>query len=334
MSIRELTKELNEKASEYEIGNLQEIRKEIKGLKRRPGSKIFREDDSIFENYAFHHGGRKEIQFNIGFENDLFRYGLAFSLERSQTLPEPEILYPKIRKLNNIFRESRDYFSDYLLWYVDEEGKRSERKNMSEIPTEFVAPESFIFFGKLVKVKEINVKEILSEFDRLLPIYKAVETDGDIGLAAKSKEENEFVFNKENRDLDFTREYSSVEKQIDLDVRHSVIQAKLQERLEEEYGEESVSLENPVNGNRIDAVVKKNEDYIFYEVKTASTVKNCIRQAIGQLLEYGFLARPEDASKLVVVGEPDINEKSRKYLTFLNDELNIPIEYLSIDISE
>src|ERR1700754_2452274 len=51
--------------------------------------------------YAFHKGGRRELQFNVGFEEDgaYFRYGVAFSLEPSRDLSDPvEVLAPKIQR--------------------------------------------------------------------------------------------------------------------------------------------------------------------------------------------------------------------------------------------
>jgi hypothetical protein len=61
--IRSIANEINSKAERYQIGSLQEIRKLLKGFKRRPGRTLF-SDQTIFDTYAFHHGGRSEIQFN------------------------------------------------------------------------------------------------------------------------------------------------------------------------------------------------------------------------------------------------------------------------------
>lgn len=332
MNINTIAERLNTKASNYKIGNLQQIRKEIKNLKRRPGTKIFRDETiSKDEGWAFHYGGRKEIQFNIGIEDDFLRYGLAFSLETTQTLPEPELLYPKIYKLNCIFRERPELFSDYLIWYWSD-GKRSATMNMSEIPASIIKPKTFIFFGKLIKIKNFDEEKILTEFDKMLPIYRTLESDEEFNLISKDEDQKEFVFKNKNSDLVFNKEYTSVEKQINIDVRHSEIQVELQKLLESKYGEENVSLENPFNGNRIDAVVKNKENYIFYEVKTSNTTKACIRQAMGQLLEYAFWPGKKNASKIVVVGENSIDEENQEYLNFLKNELKIPIEYLKVDI--
>lgn len=65
--IHVLTHAIEGHASNYRFGQLQEIRRELKGL-ARVSRTIFR-DQTTFEDYAFHYGGRTELQFNIGFED-------------------------------------------------------------------------------------------------------------------------------------------------------------------------------------------------------------------------------------------------------------------------
>ncbi|MGH2403364.1 MAG: hypothetical protein ACRDGN_02765, partial [bacterium] len=64
---------------------------------------------AIHPNYAFHVGGRTELQFNIGEEERdgqaVVRHGVAFSLELSQSLPSIEPLLPKIARFNDYVRE-------------------------------------------------------------------------------------------------------------------------------------------------------------------------------------------------------------------------------------
>jgi hypothetical protein len=45
-------------------------------------------------------------------------------------------------------------------------------------------------------------------------------------------------------------------------------------------------------GTVIDVVVKMKNEYWFYEIKTALTPRACLREATGQLLEYGFGPEP------------------------------------------
>jgi len=175
MDIYEIAEYINELSSGYEIGKLQSIRKEIKGLSRKPGSKIFNDASISEKGWAFHYGGRTELQFNIGFEEEGFRYGIAFSLETSQSLPDVSILYPKIAKLNDIIREHPEYFNNYSMWYWQE--KRSKISHVFTISDEIMTPNTFIFIGKIDDGDELNYHNILSTFDDLLKIYIVVESN-------------------------------------------------------------------------------------------------------------------------------------------------------------
>ena len=67
LNIPDIANKLNELAPPHPIGKLQDIRTQLKKLNRRPGDKIF-STQTMFDDWAFHHGGRTELQFNIGFE--------------------------------------------------------------------------------------------------------------------------------------------------------------------------------------------------------------------------------------------------------------------------
>ena len=58
--IRDIATKIDDLAQSHRIGQLQSIRKRIKGLDRRPGSSIFA-DSTISDDgeWAFHFGGRK-----------------------------------------------------------------------------------------------------------------------------------------------------------------------------------------------------------------------------------------------------------------------------------
>ncbi|HEV7397310.1 MAG TPA: hypothetical protein VGN86_12425 [Pyrinomonadaceae bacterium] len=84
-SIPAIADKLSELARRHHIGELQAIRKTLKKLKIQPGTKIFN-TQSTFDDYAYHYGGRAELQFNIGHADDGYynlRHGVAFSFELS-----------------------------------------------------------------------------------------------------------------------------------------------------------------------------------------------------------------------------------------------------------
>lgn len=174
MEIAQIAHNINKHSLDYKIGNLQNIRKQIKGLSRRPSKKIFHKR-SISDNWAFHYGGRKEIQFNIGFDKGELRFGLAFSLQPSPTVRNLDVLRYKIDKLNCLIRAEPKKFEDYYMWHWYG-GERSETKSVQEIEPNLIQKDVFIFFGKTTDRSHIDYHYILKTFDDLLEIYLKVES--------------------------------------------------------------------------------------------------------------------------------------------------------------
>lgn len=110
---------------------------------------------------------------------------------------------------------------------------------------------------------------------------------------------------------------------------HKEIQEHIFKQFVREFGKERVGTEVPTgNGTSIDVVVKKTDDKdIFYEVKTSGNAQRCIREALGQILEYSLYPEQFLCSKMIIVGpnEPDSNVK--KYLAHLRDSTKLPVFY-------
>ena len=245
IKIKTIAEKLNSLASDYEIGKIQDIRKEIKGLNKKHTSELF-SHQTIFDDYAFHVGGRSEIQYNIGYdENNSLRYGLAFSLKPSQTLPDIRVLYPQILRYNYLYNSNPELFVGYKIWYYNENG-RSQTENIHEIVPDLLIPKIFIFFGKLMNIDEIDYHEILRTFDKMLPIYKYVTTNDNIYISKLKNNKNTFKFVKTNVSLPKERKYTTEEKSVDINVRHSIIQKELIKQLIKKYGDENVSWEHPM----------------------------------------------------------------------------------------
>jgi len=251
--LREIAIRINELSKAHEIGRLQDIRKKIKGFDRRPSSSIFSEA-TIDKNdgWAFHHGGRRELQFNIGDEEEGLRYGIALSLEASRTLPDISYLYPKAKRLNQFIRLQPDFFSDYKMWWWTRD-KRSEIGVVKEIPEALLKPHTFIFLGKIQSTKKIDFESILTTFDDLLKPYIFVEKGSGSGILEFERTANEeFIFSPKSRSLPKRRDYTLEQRAIDLNVRHTLIQEALVLKLINKYGQDQVSVENPFGGKNID----------------------------------------------------------------------------------
>jgi hypothetical protein len=70
---------------------------------------------------------------------------------------------------------------------------------------------------------------------------------------------------------------------------------------------------------------------IFYETKTRGSACGCIREALGQLLEYAYWPGAEAADQLIIVGEPRLDVKARTYLEALLREFVLTIDYKSFN---
>lgn len=98
-------------AKGYAIAGLQQLRARNRGL-RRVGRTIFG-NRQLAESWAFHWGGRDELQFNVGLDyfpdgTRAFRAGVAFSFEPSRSLPDIEVLVPKVARFNAYLRDQPD----------------------------------------------------------------------------------------------------------------------------------------------------------------------------------------------------------------------------------
>jgi len=113
------------------------------------------------------------------------------------------------------------------------------------------------------------------------------------------------------------------------DLLHNQIQNKLYEQLVEKYGEDFVGTEIPTgDGTSIDVVIKHPDFCWFYEIKTAESVKACIRQAIPQLLEYAYWqAKSDNADRLIIVAPLPLTKEAEIYLNFLKKQFALPLFY-------
>jgi hypothetical protein len=113
------------------------------------------------------------------------------------------------------------------------------------------------------------------------------------------------------------------------DLLHNAMQTKLFNELVVVHGEDCVGTENNSgSGTAIDLVVQTATFRWFYEIKTADSVKACIRQAIPQLLEYAYWqGDAHRAQKLIIVGPKPITSEGEAYLQFLRDTFRLELYY-------
>ena len=323
--------QLNSLAATHPIGRLQVIRKNLHGFSRQTGSAIFK-GQSIHTTYAFHYGGRKELQFNIGTESESnhleMRHGVAFSFELSQSLPSIDVLIPKAGRFNDYIQLYPEYYADMRMWHF-QRNVRSSDYPPAPIVSERATPGAFVFMGKRQSIDNIDLEVVLNDFDRLLSLYEYVE-----GGPAQSERGTGggFQFRAGVTDRSPAAQTTLAERELDLNLKHNVLQTALCRQLIAEYGSGNVGAElTGMASTRIDVVLQRNRnEYWFYEIKTAQSPRACLREALGQLLEYAYWPGAQEARRLIICGEAPLDNDGKKYLRILKRRFQLPIAYQQI----
>ncbi|MFT4117909.1 hypothetical protein [Bradyrhizobium sp.] len=261
-----IARNLNARAASYAIGELQDIRMRLRGYSRRPSSDIFT-SHTIHQHWAFHYGGRTELQFNIGVDgeaDDELRHGVAFSFQLSQSLPSIDALIPKVRLFNEFMRLYPEEFGDMRMWHYAD-GERSDDYAAGPILTDLVRAGPFVFLGRRQLIPLIDYDEILSDFDRLLPLYQYVESGGreEGGSQAGG---GSFVFRAGCVERPGATTATLAERELNVSLRHNVLQTALTRRLVAQYGVANVATEHSSGlGTKIDVVLRRtSKEYWYY----------------------------------------------------------------------
>jgi len=327
---RALLSAIEAAAAPFAIAALQERRSQPRGLKRT-SKKIFR-DSTPPADWTFHRGGREELQFNVGLDalSDQrlsFRAGVAFSLEPSRSLPDVSVLEPKIARFNAWMREHPDAFGDLSMWWW-QGSKRSPDLPPGPIPPALARAGVFIFLGRHSPLDAADPLEALRTFDALMPLWEWVEAGPALQAPLATGGDLDTLRLEAGREIDGGRwiRASSPERSLDIYLRHAEIQRRLKVHLLAE-GCDEVILEPPIGRRSIDLVARHGKALWFYEVKTGPDDRACLREALGQLLEYALWPGATKPDRLVVVGEPPLSDLGAEYLDRLNASFPVPVAY-------
>lgn len=330
--LAEIVREIDRLAVGRPIGKLQDLRKQIRGLKRKPSQNVFEYPNHT--NWAHHTGGFDELQFNLGidepFDQGNFRYGIALSLQPNRSLPSVEPLFPKIALLNDYLREHSAQLADLWMWHY-EDGQCSSLRRPTAIEPKLAKSGVFLFVGGLGNAATPNYEAVLDTLDRLLPLWKFVESHSRLVDVPTVTEETLRL----GLPVRPTRTFANLaERRLSVDLRHNALQTSLYHELVEEHGYECVASEHePFGGGLIDVIVKKQGLRLLFEIKTASTARGCVREAVGQLLDYGCWPGCPPVNGLIVVGEPPLDRATARYLEELNRKFPAPLSYRQVSLS-
>jgi hypothetical protein len=329
-----LVEEINSRAGSYRIGTLQKIRQALKGMKSLPPKKLFTRH-TIKGHYAFHHGGRTELQFNVGIESvdgtSYVRHGVAFSFEPSQWHQSMEGLFEKVSRFNEFLQVHPDLFGDFSMWHWEGRDVRSSDHLPTPIAPKLVRLHVFIFLGKRRLPDAVDVDLILSDFDRLLPLYEFVEGEALFPTTVDTTASFIFTPGPASSRSSTVAEISACTLYVNL--RHNQLREALHGILVKKHGAENVRAEHPTPiGVLIDIVLRLDREFWFFEIKTALSARACIRLALAQLLEYAYWPGAQEASRLIIVGEPPLDSKAEMYLEGLRHRFALPVDYQQLDL--
>jgi len=122
---------------------------------------------------------------------------------------------------------------------------------------------------------------------------------------------------------------------IELPSLHDQVQDSLMHYLKKRYPKQLIGSEVSIkrHGTRIDVVRQRaDKSYVFYEVKVLPTLRACIREAVGQLLEYAHWPAKKTTAELVIVSHHESDRQTGSYLSKLGEVYGLNIGYLHIGI--
>src|SRR5438094_6781909 len=78
--------------------------------------------------------------------------------------------------------------------------------------------------------------------------------------------------------------------------------------------------------NYVDLTVAENGRRLLAEVKSATSARRAIRQAIGQLLDYAYFENKRRI-ELFIIGRGALDEATKRYVDFLRRTFALSLQY-------
>lgn len=109
---------------------------------------------------------------------------------------------------------------------------------------------------------------------------------------------------------------------------HDQMQQSLYDSLVAAHGRENVDCEvSTSSGRPADVMVRLPNGYELFEIKTALAPRDCVREALGQLLEYAYWPDSPVVKAVWIVGPSPIDSETQEYIDGLRERFGIPMAY-------
>jgi len=179
------------------------------------------------------------------------------------------------------------------------------------------------FFDQPIHQPDFN----LEKYKRFQP-YK-LEGPIDEIFQIRDEDYSDFVSGKSVQTTVFNR--TNKESSVTVEKLHTEIVEALEKYLAPAYSlpKENISIETMrFRGNIADVVTKECATEIsIYEIKTTSSGRRNIRDAIAQLLDYALHTK-YDVKKLVIVSPVSLKPAEQEFLDRLKESIQLPISYM------
>lgn len=196
-----------------------------------------------------------------------------------------------------------------------------------------------------VKFKASQLNELPSE---LIPVndesdipsnrYTLMDITSETQVKIEQRTQKGFSFDEsgsEEADLSTQSKRKGQNREIELELKHNILQIKFLQYLQTKYGKTSIKRECTAYGaSRIDIVRKTNTGYVFYEIKTYNSLRTSIREAIGQLLEYSLYPKVNEAEQIVLVSHVPASSEIREYLNHIKKFIKLPFSFIHFDLDK
>lgn len=297
--------------------------KTLENYRKIPNSIVNKEVSykNVYIDYLTSYQGENPllIAYEIfnGQEEKCFVFNISIGDKRSAIIYENI----NINRATNVFIiDKQNYEESMNLIFNYFTDKDLSRKRMS-IRTNQNPPEKF----KAIEVKTINHDNLSLWINKLneliIPSSKQIVDD-------KTPEHIHFFPGLKLKSGNTER--VNTQDTIIVKNLHDEIKEKLYLQLSKKYGADFVGTEISIGQKKIDLVVKNQDSYDLYEVKTNQEVRICIREAMGQIIDYAFFECRDKVGKMTIVGPSQISPEASEYLYSIRLKHNLPIYYESI----
>lgn len=162
---------------------------------------------------------------------------------------------------------------------------------------------------------------------------------GNLPLVKPKKRDDELDMSGSNDDTPMHRPRQRLLRAgaVELPGLHDLVQDRLMAYLQTRYPKHRIKREVAIkeHGTRIDVVQQRpDKSRIFYEIKVLPTLRACIREAMGQLLEYAHWPAKDLAAELVVVSHHKSDLDTDAYLAKLGEAYGLQLGYLHISLTK